>query len=168
MPINFNQEVFPINFINKFYTRLDALDNNLHVFKRRVTTKDPALSIGIFGDDFRPVQASREMMGMFPHEPVLSQYSVTIQGLVIDVDEERGLSRHYVLSNAIRATLAYDEQLRLHLSLGVTDSTNKYREELRKWSIGTQEYLGAELGSSNWAFMSVTSINLETETRRVA
>lgn len=166
--LDFNKSVFPANFIDEFAGRLSQLNRDLHVFKRRVTTDDPAVSAGIFGNEFRPVQSSKEIMGMFPHEPALSRYEVTVQGMIIETVEEVGLRKHYILADAIRSTLAYDEQIRLDLSLSVTDSTGKYVEELRKWSLGTQEYLAADLGRSKWGYMSVTSINLETETRRVA
>lgn len=171
MALNFNQDVYPSNVITKFATSIQAIDSQISVKKRRIKTTDHSVSVGIFGDSWSPNSNSHEMRGggfMGIHEPTLNRYSVIIQGLILDTEEERGLLKHYVLANALRTTLAWDGPLGVSLSQTTSVITNGYQEDLRKWSASEQRYYTADLGSSKWAYMSIMKFTLETETRRVA
>ena len=96
------------------------------------------------------------------HEPTLQQYLITVQAFVKDMDEERGLATHSVLSKMIRSMLYRDDPLRVALgSLSVT--TDNSIERTQRWGIRQQRYFSNEL-SGSWLYLSTLEFWLETET----
>lgn len=170
MAIDFDAPVFPTVFIDAFSSKIAALDPRISVFTRRISTEDPAISVGIFGDSWAPKRETAEIMGggfMGMHEPTINSYSVTVEGLIIDSTPETGLARHYALANVLRTALAWDEELGVSLSETATVIVDGYQETLRKWYSGDQTYYSADLSPSKWAYLSILEITLETETRRI-
>lgn len=167
MAITADTPVFPNNVVDILYTRLGMIDPDIFVVRRPLRHTDLAQSIGIFGSMWMPDQESLEIRGIgsgMPgsQEPTLSRYMITIQAFVKDMDEERGLATHSVLSKMILAILYRDQPLRVGLSslsaevLGVT-------EHARRWGITSQRFLNNELGDNEWLYLSTVEFWLDTE-----
>lgn len=160
--------VFPNNVVELLSIRFQALDDDLHVVRRPLRLNDPVQSIGIFGSMWMPNQESLEILGLGasgvpgPQEPTISRYIISVQAFVKDMEEERGLATHSVLSKMILAILYRDHPLRVALSqlnatvLGVTERT-------MRWGITTQRFMNNELGDSEWLYLSTVEFWLDTE-----
>jgi hypothetical protein len=164
MPIDNSTVVFPNNIVDLVQTRTALLDEDLFVIRRPLRTSDPNQAVGIFASQWLPNEESYEMLGgpVGRHEPTLQTYLVTVQAFVKDMDEERGLAVHSVLSKMIRAMLYRDNALRVGLS-ALLVSMNGSTERTQRWGIRQQRYFSNEL-SGSWLYLSNLEFWLETET----
>ena len=159
-----NQNVFPNNVVELVTARTRLLDTDLWVTNRLLREPDPNNSVGVFAAQWLPEENSYEMVAapVGRHEPTLQQYIITVQAFVKDMDEERGLATHSVLSKMIRSMLYRDDPLRVALgSLSVT--TDSSIERTQRWGIRQQRYFSNEL-SGSWLYLSTLEFWLETET----
>lgn len=166
--IQTDSSVFPNNIVEIIAARADLLDdepapNRLVVLKRPLRNSDPVQSIGVFGTQWTFDPESFEWHGGpgGPSEPTIQRYTLGIQAFVKDMDEERGLYTHSVLTKMIRSMLYHDDPLRVALSAlsvlmdGSTEST-------KRWGISQTRYLSNEI-SGEWLYLSTTDFWLETE-----
>jgi hypothetical protein len=156
--------VFPSNAIDLTKTRAALIDPDLFVTGRPLRESDPVQSVGVFGTRWLPDEESYEMKGAPAgrHEPTLQSYLITVQGFVKDMDEERGLIVHSILSKKLRAMLYRDDPLRvglLALSVNMSGST----ERATRFGVRTQQFVSNELNGS-WLYLSTLEYWLETET----
>ena len=159
-----DQNVFPNNVVELVTARTRLLDTDMFVTKRPLRESDPNQSVGVFAAQWLPEEDSYEMVAapVGRHEPTLQQYIITVQAFVKDMDEERGLATHSVLSKMIRSMLYRDDPLRVALgSLSVT--TDNSIERTQRWGIRQQRYFSNEL-SGSWLYLSTLEFWLETET----
>lgn len=157
--------VFPNNIVAVVAARMQAIDADLMVVNRPLRVTDDIQSIGVYGVAWNPEDDSYEMLGNTnpgPNEPTLQQYLVTVQALIKDGDELRGLGVHSVLSSLIRATLYRDTTLRVGLA-GLSVTIGSVTESARRWGIRDQRFLSNEL-SGSWLYLSNLTFWLETET----
>lgn len=160
--------VFPNNVVELIAARSSLLDDDLIVVKRPLRRSDPVQSVGVFGAQWLPNDNSYEMRGgpEGRSEPSLSTYMISVQAFVKDMQEERGLYAHSVLSKMIRSMLYRDEPLRVALgSLSVTSGVgpSASTESTKRWGIRQQRYFSNELEGS-WLYLSTLEFWLETET----
>jgi hypothetical protein len=160
--------VFPNNVVDLLAARFQLIDPDLLVVRRPLKHTDLAQSIGVYASMWMPDQESLEIRGSTlgtlpgPQEPSISRYMVSIQAFVKDMDEERGLATHSVLSKMVLAILYRDQPLRVGLAslsaevLGVT-------ERAMRWGITTQRFLNNELGDNEWLYLSTLEFWLDTE-----
>lgn len=154
--------VFPNNIVSLVKTRTQLLDSELSVFQRPIRPSDPVQSVGIYGATWEPREDSYEIGHSAPSEPTVQRYLIAAQAFVKDMDEERGLARHSVLSKMIRTMLYRDEPLRVGLSV-LSVTMNGSVESARRWGIRSQRYLSNELDGS-FLYLSTLEFWLETET----
>lgn len=159
--------VFPNNAVLEIANRSKLLDpaGDVQVFRRPLKPEDPVQSIGIFGGMWAPVQDSVEMKGGFlpgPQEPTIQRYTLAVQAFVKDMDEERGLAAHSVLSKMILAMLYRDEPLRIGLA-GLASTMLGQTERTKRWGVSTQRFLNNEI-DAEWLYLSTVECWLETET----
>jgi len=156
--------VFPNNVVNLVATRMALLDSDLLVVKRPLRPTDTIQAIGIFAAQWSPDENSYEMDSspVGRSEPTISRYNVSIQALIKDADEERGLATHSVLSKMVRSVLYRDEPLRVGLTL-LSATLNSSTERTKRWGIATQRYYSNEI-SGSWLYLSTLDFWLETET----
>lgn len=160
--------VFPNNVVELVSERFKLIDEDLHVVRRPLRPNDPVQSIGVFGSLWTPDQESLEIIGMGasgvpgPQEPTISRYVISIQAFVKDMDEERGLATHSVLSKMILAILYRDQPLRVALSQ-LTAEVLGVSERTKRWGITTQRFLNNELGDNEWLYLSTVEFWLDTE-----
>lgn len=158
-------EVFPNNGITLIKARAKLLDKDLEVFGRPLRSSDPNQCVGIFGSQWLPDDESYEMLGgpEGRHEPTLQSYLITIQAFVKDMDEERGLATHGVLSKMVRSMLYRDNPLRVAL-LSLNVQMNGSTERVTRMGIRQQRYFSNEIQGS-WLYLSNLEFWIETETQ---
>lgn len=157
-------EVFPNNIVSLLKTRIELIDADLRVFRRPLRNSDPSQSVGITAAQWTPEEDSYELRGAPPgiHEPSLSSYLIGVQAFVKDMDEERGLAKHAILSKMIRSTLYRDDPLRVGLrALSVT--MNGSTERAQRFGVRTQRYFSNEI-NGDFLYLSTLEFWLETET----
>jgi len=157
--------VFPSNAIGVLKQKTQNLDPDLFVIGRPLRESDPVQSVGIFGTQWIPDDPrSLEIMGLpvGRHVPTLQSYLITIQAFVKDMDEERGLTVHSVLSKKLRSMLYRDDSVRVGL-LALSVTMNGSTERTKRFGLRTQRFVSNEL-SGSWLYLSTLEFWLETET----
>lgn len=156
--------VFPNNAVLLIKQRAQVLDSDLFVVGRPLRETDNIQSIGVFGNQWNPDEDSFEMRGVPSgrHEPTISSYLITVQAFVKDMDEERGLATHSVLSKMVRSMLYRDNTLRVGL-LALSVVMNGSTERTKRFGVLRQNYVSNELRGS-WLYLSTLEYWLETET----
>lgn len=165
--ITADEAVFPNNAIIKISERMSLLDQDgdVKVHRRPLRDTDANQAIGVYGSLWTPDQTSLEMKGSAspgPQEPTIQRYVLTIQGFIKDLDEERGLAVHSVMSKMILAMLYRDVPLRVGLA-GLETSLFGATERTTRWGVTTQRFLNNEL-DTEWLYLSTVECWLETET----
>lgn len=156
--------VFPSNAISLIMSRSQLLDSDLFVTSRPLRNSDPVQSVGVFGVQWMPDEDSYEMRGgsLGRSEPTLQTYLMTVQTFIKDMDEEKGLAVHSVLSKMVRSMLYRNDPLRVAL-LALSVTMNSSTERAKRFGVRTQRYVSNEIQGS-WLYLSTTEVWLETET----
>lgn len=156
--------LFPGNIVELVALRSSLIDSDLFVVKRPLRDTDPLQSVGVFAAQWSPDNESQEMLGaQFAVQPTLSRYVCAVQAFVKDMDEERGLAVHTVLSRMIRSMIYTDNPLRVGLS-SLSSTLNGATEKSQRWGVSTQRFFANEI-DSQWLYLSTLEFWLETETR---
>jgi hypothetical protein len=156
---------FPGNIVQVLIPNLRTLDPDVQVVSRPIRTTDDVQCIGVFISDWIPDEGSIEMRAYSKPGlsfPTLSSYEVTIQGLVVDTEEERGIATHSALAKRIRLAVAVDPALRVALA-ALTSPFGTQTERVQRWGVPRQRYLVNELNGT-WFYLSETEFRLTTET----
>jgi hypothetical protein len=157
--------VFPGNAVLLIQERLSGIDPDIPVFRRPLQPTDPVQCMSVFGTLWTPRQDSVELLGSQSIKntmPSLQNYNITVQALVQDMDTERGLATHSVLSKLVRGVLYHDNPL--HVGLGLLSSQMfGVTERYRRREIVSQRFMSNEI-SGNWLYLSVLDLRIETET----
>lgn len=155
--------VFPENAIALIKARIPvAVDADLTVVRRPLRPTDPTQAVGVFASTFQPNETTIEIQSL---QPTLNRYSLIIQSLVKEYDEESGISVHSILSARLRSMFYRDVPLHVGLTaLSVT--VNNSVERMQRRGITTQRYLSNEVQG---VFMYTSWIEtwLETETTTI-
>lgn len=156
--------LFPQNVVAVLSNASALLDPDLSIFRRPLRDTDPVQSIGIFAAQWYPQEDSYEMRGGLagPSEPTIDRYTITIQALVKDADEQRGLAVHSVLGKLVRTMLYRNPALRVGLSSLVT-TTGESTERVTRWGVQTQRFHSNEI-SGSWLYLSTLEFWVETQT----
>lgn len=158
--------VFPNNVVNLLAIRFDMVDEDITVVRRPLRMTDPVQSIAVYSTMWAPDAESMELRGIGhpgPSEPTVQRYAFAIQAFVKDMEEERGLSAHSVLSKILLAILYRDQPLRVGLG-ALTSEIMGVRERVLRWGIASQRFLNNELGESEWLYLSTIEFYVDTET----
>ena len=169
--INPDAAVFPNNVVLVLDQHFKTLDEEVHVEKRPLRGTDPNVCVGIFASQWVPDEDSHEMSGAVLggggmaawQEPTLQEYIISVQALVKDMDEIRGLSKHSVLAKMCRDMLLRNPTVGVALtSLSVTDSSG-VTERLKRRRVRTQRYVSNEI-TGTWLYLATIEFMIETET----
>lgn len=155
---------FPQNVVELLCTRFRLIDSDFAeaVFARPLQPTDPVQAIGVVASQWVPNTDSLEMRGMGNMEPSLNRYLITVQAYIKDMDEERGLNTHSVLSRMVRSILYNDVPLRQALA-SLSSTLSGKVEAPRRWGVQQQRFFSNELDST-WLYLSILEFWLETET----
>jgi hypothetical protein len=160
-----NAAQFPWNAVVLIATRLNLVDEDIPCFRRRLYSTDPVQTFGCSPANWHPVQDSLEMRGAdLAQEPTIQKYSLVVQAMVKDTDEERGIAVHSQMSKIARSILLTDIPLRDSLRALSADLYG-VRERTLRWSIQSQRYLSEEL-KGQFTYLSTIEVQLETENSR--
>lgn len=157
-----DETMFPQNVVVILKTRYALIDSDLFVTARPLKPTDPNQSIGITAAQWVPEEESMEMRGMGRNEPSLNKYLITVQAFIKDMDEERGLNVHSVLSRIIRSILYNDVPLRNALQ-SLSAALDGTVEAPRRWGVRQQRFFSNEIDAT-WLYLSNLEFWLETET----
>jgi hypothetical protein len=159
---------FPNNIVDLIRDRLALEDDYFSVVRRPLRPDDPDQSIGLYASMWNPDPESFEMHGIGAggvpgsNEPSLGRYVVSIQAMVRDFDEERGLAKHSILSTIVRGILYRDGPLAIALSQ-LNVEVAGIRERSLRWGVTAQRFLNNEIGNNEWMFLSTVEFWLDTE-----
>lgn len=164
---------FPDNILTVLGPRLHEIDpgnpdprkkdDGVRVKNRPLRTTDTTLTIGLAPIAWTPTDSSVEIMGG-RFEPTIQRYTIAVQSMVKDSDEERGIATHSRFAALVRSMLYRDRDLDIELhQLKVT--LNGATETLKRWGVGSQQYLNNEI-NREFVFLSVAELWVETELER--
>lgn len=161
--------VFPNNAVLLLSEKAAEIDDDIVVLRRPLKKTDPIQAIGVFASQWVPDLRSYEMgnvLGGGRSEPTLQSYVISIQAMVQDGDEVRGLTTHAVLGKKIRDMLLRDPHVGVALAQLVhTESFNgtPVTERFKKRWINTQRYASNEV-DGQWIYFTSLELLIETET----
>lgn len=168
--INPDAAIFPNNVVITLAEKAAELDEEIVVLKRPLRASDPNVAVGIFASQWSPDESSYEigqnatLGGGARHEATISQYLISIQALVKDMDEIRGLNKHSVLAKMVRDMLLRDPHTGVALTmLSVTDESGQHTERVQRRKVRTQRYISNEI-SGSWLYLATLEFLIETET----
>lgn len=166
--ITADDAIFPNNVVELISTRFEMMDpepdpaQRLTVLRRPLRNSDPVQSIGVFATNWNPVEDSYEITGRGGSvQPTIQRYNLGIQAFILDMDEERGLSTHSVLTKMIRSMLYHDEPLRVGL-VSLSTELDGSTETTKLWGLGQTRYISNEI-AGEWLYLSTLDFWLETE-----
>jgi len=132
--------------------------DGIRIVYRTVRTTDRTETLSITAGHWTPEEDSKELGGA---EPTLQRYTVNVESLVVDMDEERGIQTHSYLSTLVRHLLYRDPALQAAMpALSVT--VGGYTESLKRWGINQQAFLNNKVGQS-FVFLSSVELWFETD-----
>lgn len=158
---------FPNNVVDMIASQLETLEmplpadinDRIRVVKRPVRDTDYTQTISVIPALWVPDMDSLEMSGGV-NEPTIQSYTIAIEALVVDMDVERGLATHALLSSMVRLMLYRNLALRVGLPLLEVD-LNGYREKFARWGISQQRFGNNQIGK-NFVFLSTVDLWFET------
>ena len=156
--------VFPNNVIEALVSHVEAIDPKVRCLRRRLVVSDASYSVGITVSSVVPDAETFEMVGMSSghHDATIRRYEFSVQALVKDAKETRGMYSHALLSQLVWVTLARNPNLDVVLGelrstiLGTTETTSR-------WGISRQQFFSNELQGS-FVYLTVLDFWLETQT----
>lgn len=163
---------FPNNVVDMIATQLENIElpvpaeaeNRVRVCKRPIRDNDYTQTVSVYANLWSPDMDSLEMQGG-PIEPTIQRYTVDIEALVVDMDDERGLATHALLSTMVRLMLYRSEPLRVALPM-LEVNLGGYREKFSRWGISQQRYQNNKIGS-NFVFLSTVDLWFETNVNKI-
>jgi len=159
---------FPNNVVNVLATRykqyFDDIDpsGDTIVIKRPVSSMDADQTISVVPVDWGPVGEPEIGRKLNQYEPTVQGYTIMIQALINDADEDRAIARHSLFSTLVRRMLYRDQSLLTVLpQLKVT--ADGVTESLAKYGVRSQQFLVTNKDAS-FQYLSVIEFRLETQT----
>lgn len=164
-----NELCFPNNIVNLLGEKFRAIDPDTKIVYRPIRDTDDSQTIAVFPVAWQPQQQSKEFLGR-KAEPTFQRYVILSQAYIADMDEQRGIRKHSLLSAKVRHTLYRDAALALVLPeaevIYQTGDPNRptVREFVHDWDIVGQDYQNQKNPSTNkFIFLSTTEMYVETE-----
>lgn len=165
--LDYTKPHFPQNIVNvlvpvvKLINPDSDTEYGLRVVKRPLHETDDSESVGITAMTWTPDQESLEMMGGL-YEPTLQNYSIAIQAMVKDSDEERAIATHSVLSSELRRLLYGAPYLQVALrELAVAYGSDGPVERVKKWRLPVQNF---QKGTIDGSYILLSSLELVVQT----
>lgn len=144
--------LFVIEAMTKSY--IEGVDGVVH---RRLNELDPDATVGLIPVNWTGVQ---DEIGRVENSTQL--YTIFVQTLVVDMQEDRGLRTHSYFAKRMREMLARYHPLRVGLNGLETTDPNGVRESTSRFFVGEQVFHNAE-ADGNWQYLSTLELRLETQ-----
>lgn len=157
---------FPNNIVEMLTDSLRSIDpetedgrnDGLRVLRRPIHPTDQTETVAVFPTTWNPVVDSFELGN---REPTLQRYSVTVEAMVTDVEEERGIAAHSLLSALVRHKLYRDPALKVALPM-LSVNLGSYSEKLHNWGINQQRFQNNKFGGVFY-YLSTMDLWFETD-----
>lgn len=159
---------FPDNVVEILAENLKAIDpesspgedDGVRIVRRPVRNTDLTETISVIPGTWEAQQETLEILGG-RSEPTVQRYTVVVESLIVDMDEERGIRTNSLFSAMVRHMLYRDPAIRIALPL-LSVSLNGYTESLKRWGLSQQRFMNNEVGS-NFIFLSAVELWFETD-----
>lgn len=157
---------FPANIVDILALVLQEIDppstpggtDGLRIVKRPIHPTDATETVSIVAGTWTPEDESRELG---QREPTLQRYAITVEAMVKDMDQERGIATHSLLSTHVRHMLYRDPALVGALpELSVT--LRGYTEHLKDWGVRQQRFLNNKF-NGEFYFLSAVDLWFRTD-----
>lgn len=160
-------DVFPSNVVQLVHARVKQKWPSTGAHMRPLRHTDKVNSIGIFPSDWTPDVDSYEFPQVMESRPAgfptVQMYLITVQAFVKDMNPERGIRVHSLMSKAIRSLLYHDKPLAVGLqSLRV--EMDGVSEVIQRRYISRQKYISNEIDGS-FLYLSTLQYSIETESK---
>jgi hypothetical protein len=157
---------FPMNVANTIALALEVIDPDVQIFRRPLRTTDPIQCISVVEVDWDPTD-SMEMRGKDkPAEPTIQRYTIGVQAMVKDMEEQRGIVVHSKLARRVRHVLYRDEDLRIALResrIQYGDFGEMSTETLQRHGIAGQQFMANRPPRGGFVFLSTVEFWFETQ-----
>lgn len=145
--------------VNVLHNALEGRFGATHlIVKRALRPSDPAMSIGVFLDDWNTDERSQEIGGI---EPTLSRYWFSIQNMILASDEEAGRQAFAGVAKMIRVTLYRDHPLAVALR-EIKDTSLGSIERVQRVGVARQRFATGVV-RGNWNFVCTTRLWVEVD-----
>ena len=160
-------DVFPSNVIQIVAARMHQLWPSTDVKMRALRVTDKGTAIGVFPSEWTPDVDSYEMQQM-PNprpagHPTIQSYLINVQAFHKDMEPERAIRIHSLMSKRIRSLLYHDTPLALGLQ-ALRVELDGITETIQRRMIVRQKYLSNEIDGS-WLYLSTLQYLIETESK---
>lgn len=160
-------DVFPSNVIQLIHARMRQKWPSTGLHMRPLRVADKVKAIGLFPSDWTPdIDSFEFQQPVNPRPagfPTVQSYLIMVQAFVKDMDAERGIRMHSLMSKAIRSLLYHDTPLALGLqSLRV--EMDGVAETIQRRHIVRQKYISNEIDGS-FLYLSTLQYSIETESK---
>lgn len=157
---------FPNNVVDFLSIALQSIDGDSKIKKRPIKETDDSQTLAVYPVAWQPVNDSMEMVG-HRREPTLQRYTVMVQSFIADLDEERGIRKHSLLSARVRHTLYRSPAVDVNLpklKVEFPSTSGPVEERVSRWGVASQDYMNNQVPSSGkFLFLSTTELFIETE-----
>lgn len=156
--------VFPASVITLVAARAGQVidPGSTTVQTRPVDSMAAGQVIAVIPVGWDPVDGPEMGQHMNPHEQAIQSYTIMIQALAQDYDQESGLNRLSLLSRRVRNMLNRDQVLRRAMEqLECTE--DGVRENFQGLRVINQRFLVTEADGDGSLFLSVTECRLTTQ-----
>ncbi len=166
---DFNEttDVFPSNVVELIVARLKTKYPRTGILSRPLRHTDKTQSIGVFPTDWMPDTDSYEMRPESLERPTgmpsIQTYLITIQAFVKDMEAERGIRTHSLMSKAMRSLLYHDKPLAIGLR-ALRVEMDGVAETIQRRMILRQKYISNEIDGA-FLYLSTLQYSIETETK---
>jgi hypothetical protein len=161
--IDGDTQCFPINVVKLLALRAEQVidPGDTTVVKRPLGVTDPDQSISVVAVDWSPVQKSREMgQKTNPKEEVAQRYTIVVQTLINDADEDRASNRHSVFSKMVRDMFYRDQVLQVALPQ-LSVAVGGIEEVVSDWGVRDQRQM---VNHSEGSFLYLSTLDFWVET----
>lgn len=161
---------FPNNIIEIVSAEMQNIDphsapdtrDGLRVIRRPIHPTDSTETVSVTAGLWSPDEDSAELGN---NEPTVQRYTGTVEAMVKDLDEERGIATHSLLSALVRHTLYRDQALKVALPL-LSVNLHGYNERLIRWGVKQQRFMNNKF-DGKFYFLSAADLWFETAIRKV-
>lgn len=157
-----DEPAFPTNVVDLLELKMLEIDpDDTQVVKRPVDPMDQDQTIGITPVDWSPDRRSMEMGKQAnPKEETIQRYTIMIQGLINDSENELAIKRHAIFSTLIRRMVYRDRVLQLALPQ-LSVEIGGVREAMHSWGINSQRWM-VNRREGSFIYMSALEFWFET------
>lgn len=153
-------EEFPTNLVNALAGTLSAIDPEVTVYQRPLSSMDNVQAIGVYPVRVEDITTSMEIGNHFG--PTLERWIIGVQALVKDADQQQGSRDHSLLLSLIEDILYNNPSLDLLLTSITSLSISGVRRRTQRRGIRARNFLQGQL-AGDWYYLGTLEYWMESE-----